>query len=444
MGGTVAQTRRTAVFLTLGVILVSLILAGCSAREEATPTTEPADATSTASRAPVPTETSMPQSSTVIPGDDPAMSTGGLVITNGTIVDGTGGKPISDGIVIIKADRIVAVGPSSSIPVPSDAQVLDAQGGTILPGFINAHVHQGYSESNLEGWARGGVTTVRDMGSSGSPREMFSFRDARRDQPQFARLVAAGPFVTVPDGYPILPWGAQALTVTSPEDARQKTEQLLDDGADVVKVTMDSGRTFGRQIPVLSQTEASAIVSVAHARGVPVTAHAMDSTDLERALDAGVDDIAHMIWDDLTDEMSTRMVENDVYWVPTLELYRYVSADAQNDWDARAIDNLSRFVAAGGKVALGTDFAGYATAFQLGMPMLEIEAMLESGMTPMQIIVAATQNGAHVCNLGDEIGTLEEGKVADILVVDGAPLSDVQALARTLLVVHDGVVIQEQ
>jgi imidazolonepropionase-like amidohydrolase len=78
------------------------------------------------------------------------------------------------------------------------------------------------------------------------------------------------------------------------------------------------------------------------------------------------------------------------------------------------------------------------------MPMLEIEAMLESGMTPMQIIVAATQNGAHVCNLGDEIGTLEVGKVADILVVDGAPLSDVQALARTLLVVHDGVVIQEQ
>jgi imidazolonepropionase-like amidohydrolase len=363
------------------------------------------------------------------------------VIKNGTIIDGTGADPIADGIVIIEGDRIVALGPASSLPVPAGAQVLDAQGGTILPGFINAHVHAGYSESNLEGWARGGVTTVREMGSSSSPQEMFAFRDARRDQLQLARLVAAGPFLSVPDGYPMVPWGAQAITVTSPDDARAKTEQLLDDGADVVKVMLESGRTFGRQIPVLSQAEASAIVSVAHARGVPVTAHAMDSTDLERALDAGVDDVAHMIWDDLTDASIKRMVENDVYWVPTLELYRYVSADAGNDWDERAIANLRRFFTAGGKVALGTDFAGYGAEFQLGMPMLEIEAMLESGMTPLQIIVAATQNGAHVCNLDDEIGTLEAGKVADVLVVNGDPLSDIQALARTLLVIHAGVVI---
>jgi imidazolonepropionase-like amidohydrolase len=442
--GAVAQPRRTAALLTLGVVLVSLLLTGCGAQEKPTPTTVPTKATPTALPDPILTVTSTPPSSTLEPGDKPATSTDGLVIKNGTIIDGTGADPISDGIVIIKGDRIVAVGQASSLSVPADAQVLDAQGGTILPGFINAHVHQGYSESNLEGWVKGGVTTVRDMGGSGSPHEMFSFRNARRDQPQVARLVAAGPFVSVPDGYPMVPWGAQGLTVTSPDDAREKTEQLLDDGADVVKVMMESGKTFGRQIPVLSQEEASAIVSVAHARGVPVTAHAMDSTDLERALDAGVDDIAHMIWDDLKDELSTRLVENDVYWVPTLELYRYVSADAQNDWDERAIANLSRFVAAGGKVALGTDFAGYSTAFQLGMPMLEIEAMLESGMTPMQIIVAATQNGAHVCNLGDEVGTLEEGKAADILVVDGDPLSDIQALARTLLVIHDGVVIREQ
>jgi imidazolonepropionase-like amidohydrolase len=93
---------------------------------------------------------------------------------------------------------------------------------------------------------------------------------------------------------------------------------------------------------------------------------------------------------------------------------------------------------------LGTDFAGYGAEFQLGMPMLEIEGMLESGMMPMQIIVAATQNGAHVCNLDDEIGTLEVGKAADILVVDGDPLSDIQALARTLFVIHDGVVIREE
>jgi imidazolonepropionase-like amidohydrolase len=208
-------------------------------------------------------------------------------------------------------------------------------------------------------------------------------------------------------------------------------------------VMLESGQTFGRQIPVLSQAEASAIVSVAHARGVPVTAHAMDATDLERALDAGVDDVGHMVWDALPDASIRRMVEHDVYWVPTLELYRYVSADAGNDWDERAIANLRRFVAAGGKVALGTDFAGYGAAFQLGMPLLEIEALLEAGMTPLQVIVAATHNGAHVCNLDDEIGTLEAGKAADVLVVEGDPLSDIQALARPLFVVHAGVVIRE-
>jgi len=442
--GTAARSKRAAALLTLGVVLISLLFTGCGAREKPTPTTEPTTDTPAALPTAILTATSTPQNFTLAPAEKPATFTDGLVIKNGTIIDGTGADPISDGIVIIKGDRIVAVGQASNLSIAADAQVFDVQGGTILPGFINAHVHQGYSDSNLEGWARGGVTTVRDMGGSASPHEMFSFRDARRDQPQFARLVAAGPFVSVPDGYPMVPWGAQGLTVTSPDDAREKIEQLLDDGADVVKVMMESGRTFGRRILVLSQEEAAAIVSVAHARGVPVTAHAMDSTDLKRALDAGVDDIAHMIWDGLSDELSRRMVENDVYWVPTLELYRYVSADAQNGWDERAIANLSRFVAVGGKVALGTDFAGYSAAFQLGMPMLEIEAMFESGMTPMQIIVAATQNGAHVCNLGDEIGTLEEGKAADILVVDGDPLSDIQALARTLLVIHDGVVIREQ
>ena len=145
----------------------------------------------------------------------------------------------------------------------------------------------------------------------------------------------------------------------------------------------------------------------------------------------------------LPDELITRMVENDVFWAPTLELYHHITRDAQNGWDQKAIENLRRFVAGGGKVALGTDFAGYSAEFDLGMPMLEIESMQEVGMTPMQIIVAATNNAAHVCNLGSEIGTLEVGKKADILVVDGDPLTDIGALARTALVLRDGVIIRQ-
>jgi imidazolonepropionase-like amidohydrolase len=422
----------------LSVVLVGLLLVGCQAQKDPVPTIEQEAAPTAAATATPFTKTPAP-----VPTDTEPPVTDVLAIRNGTIVDGTGSEPISDGVVVIKGGRITAVGPASSVSVPPEARVLDAQGGTILPGFVNAHVHDGYSEGNLEGWAQGGVTTVREMGSSRSPLEMFTFRDARRDQARFARLVAAGPFVTVPDGYPMVPWGAQGLTVTSPEDAQEKIERLLDDGADVVKVMMESGKTFGQEIPVLSQEQASAVVSVAHAHGIPVTAHAMASTDLERSLNAGVDDIAHMVWDDLSEDSIAHMVEHGVYWVPTLELYRYVSADAQNNWDERAIANLRRFVEAGGKVALGTDFAGYGADFDLGMPMTEIEAMHEAGMTPMQIIVAATQNGARVCNLSDEIGTLEAGKAADILVVDGDPLSDIQALSRTFFVIRDGAVIRQ-
>jgi imidazolonepropionase-like amidohydrolase len=374
---------------------------------------------------------------------EPAAVSGNLIITNGTVIDGTGADPIADGMVVIAGDRITAVGTEDDFILPPDAKRIDAQGGAILPGFINAHVHAGYSEANLEAWARGGVTTVRDLGNGGDREALFAFRDSHRDQPPYARLVAVGPSVSVPDGYPMVPWGARGLTVTSADDARGKVAQLLDDGADLIKIMMESGKTFGRDIPVLSLDQASAIVEVAHEHGVPVSAHAMDSTDLSRALDAGVDDIAHMIWDPLTDQLINRMVEDKVYWVPTLELYHHVAKDAENGWDKLVIENLRRYVKAGGQVALGTDFNGYGAEFDLGMPMIEIESMAAAGMTPMQIIVAATANAAHVCNLDAEIGTLESGKAADVLIVDGDPLKDLLALTRTLLVIRDGVVIRQ-
>ena len=425
------------------LILLVLILVGCGGAEaEPTGTSPPPVPSGTATPIPSTAASSLPAATPRPPAPEP-VSEGSLVITNGTVIDGTGADPIVDGIVIIAGDRITAVGSASDFAIPPAVRVIDAQGGTILPGFINAHIHQGYDEGNLKAWAQGGVTTVRDLLDDGPRQELFSFRDALRDQPQYARLVAAGPAVTVPNGYPMVPWGVPGLTVNSADDAREKVNQLLDDGADLIKIMMESGKTFGRVIPVLSPSEGSAIVQVAHGRGIPVTAHAMDASDLERALDAGVDDVAHMIWDPLPDELVARMVENDVFWVPTLELYRYITRDAQNGWDQKAIGNLRRFVAGGGKVALGTDFAGYGAEYELAMPMLDIHSMQEAGMTPMQIIVAATRNAAHVGNLGSETGTLEAGKKADILVVDGDPLTNIRALARTTLVLRDGIVIRQ-
>jgi len=194
---------------------------------------------------------------------------------------------------------------------------------------------------------------------------------------------------------------------------------------------------------MLSQQQAQAIAQAAHRRGGWVSAHVLRTMDLERALDAGVDDIAHMVQDPLPDSaLSTtliqRMVKDDVYWVPMLELWKRVGLT-----DKRTVTNLSRYVQAGGKVALGTDYAGYDAMFDLGMPVTEIELMREAGMAPMQIIVAATRNAAHVCNLDYELGTLEAGKIADVLVVNGDPLQDIRALTQVRLVIHNGIMIRK-
>jgi len=187
--------------------------------------------------------------------------------------------------------------------------------------------------------------------------------------------------------------------------------------------------------------EVSSIVRSAHKRGIPVSAHVTRSRHLKFAIENGVDDVDHMIFDDLPDEYVTRMIEKEIYWVPTLELWKGVGLIFKKPLDI-VIENLRRFKNAGGKVALGTDFNGYDCEFDLGMPMTEIELMQKAGMTPMQVIVAGTKHGAHVCNLDHELGTIEKGKIADIIVVEGNPLNDIQLLQNSRIVIHNGEIIR--
>jgi imidazolonepropionase-like amidohydrolase len=363
-----------------------------------------------------------------------------LAIEGGTLIDGTGAPPLHDAVIIIKNEYITSVGSLKDTEIPEGAKVIPLKGSTILPGFINAHIHHGYNEYNLKTWAVNGVTTVRDLGGN-LKNNLFSWRDKSLKNPQLARLVAAGPLVTVPGGYPKVPWGTPTgLPVTSPDDARKKTIKLLDDGADIIKIALESGTTFQLEIPMLSLDEAKAIVKVAHQRGTIVSAHVVTSNDLEIALKAGVDDIAHMVTDDPSDDLIQRVVNQGVYWVPTLELWNGVGHGLGD----MAVNNLGRFVKAGGLVALGTDFDGARFPFDLGMPIREIRLMKQAGMTPMQIIVAATKNASRVCNLEDRIGTLEKGKIADLLIVKGNPLDDIEALLNPRMVIHGGQIIRDE
>jgi len=351
-----------------------------------------------------------------------------LALVNGTLIDGTGADPIAGATVLIRDGRIAAVGASVDVYVPRDAERVDLEGRYILPGFINTHVHNALREDHLRTWAREGVTTVRDVGASQPYATVFRLRDTYRADPLCARLIAAGPLVTVPGGYPIVPNQFPSMVVLSPDDARTKVSQLVEAGADLVKISLEPSGG----LPVLTAEETVAIVETAHLGAIPVTVHATQVAMYRRALDAGVDDICHSSQNRLSDEMIAEMVQNGVYMVPTLTAQRKTG---------ETMSNLGRFLAAGGKVALGND-GGYLAGLEVGMPMTELEAMREAGMSPMQIIMAATKTAAEVCRLDRELGTLERAKRADILVVRQNPLEDLRALLQVSLVMHSGIVIR--
>ena len=357
-----------------------------------------------------------------------------LVLVNGTLIDGTGAGPIRDAVLVIRGDRILAVGPKEEIKIPRGTDVIDLGGATILPGFINAHVHFAFDEEKLKAWAYGGVTTVRDEGivSSKPLDSLIKLHKEASYNPEYARLISAGYMMTVQGGY-------GELFVTSPEDARQQVFRELDAGADLIKISMEDGYAGRSGLPKLTDEEIAAIISAAHERETLVSGHVTQAEYLKILVDAGVDDIAHVPYDVVSDDIWQKMVSKDIYMTPTFTVYRNYHAPI-----ATCVLNLRNFVEQGGQVALGNDYGGGPSEFELGIPMYEIEQMSEAGMTPMQIVIASTKNAAIVSGIEDQVGTLEAGRIADVLVVGGDPLQDLKNLTNIRMVIHNGTIIRDE
>ncbi len=252
----------------------------------------------------------------------------------------------------------------------------------------------------------------------------------RRMAPDHPRVVVAGPIVSVPGGYPGSHWGPDIhLSVRGPDDARTQVDGLLDRGADVIKIALEAAGAH--ELPMLSDAEIGAIAATAHARGVRVIAHVDVSASLERAADNGVDAAAHMVRDRLPDRLIQKLVARGFHIVPTLRVFGVTP-----DGNHVMLDNLRRFAAAGGKVALGDDWGNRGTT--TGMPWGELQLFERAGMSPMQIIIAATRNGAWACNRDRDLGALEPGRLADLFVVAGDPTAELRALERVTLVVLGG------
>jgi len=350
-------------------------------------------------------------------------------------MDGTGADSVPNAAIVLREGRIAAVGPREAVEIPSDSDVIDVSGMRLLPGLVNTHVHDVYDARVPEGWAQGGVTTVRDLGArTGSSNELevlYALADATRNEPRCARLVGASPMLTTPGGHGY-------LGVASREEGEAEVARLLEAGADLIKIGIED-RLATRSWPLIPQDIVEGIVEAAHARGAWDSAHMSRASHVQMALDAGVDELGHMIYDEPPAGLIERVADAGVVWIPTLDLWHGV--DRRHGTGYGPSTDANR---AGGTVALGTDYGGYQILFDLGTPLTEVRWMLAAGMTPMEVLVVATRDAAFVCGLEDEVGTLEVGKAADLIAIGGDPLADLVGALRDLrLVVRNGFVIRD-
>ncbi len=347
------------------------------------------------------------------------------VIHGGSVIDGTGATPIHNGIVAFRGERIVFVGAAHNFDIPARSRLIDAAGGTVMPGLIDSHTHAlgGTIEYSLPLWLRYGVTTIVDVGSPYG-RGDLSIKQLRYELAVLGNsvpnILLTGPIIAVPGSWIFTCCAWQAIAVESVNEATQLAQRLLSQGADGLKLMLGNGSG-----PVLSDEQIRAVVQVASREGTWVTAHVTVQTEARRALRFGVNSLAH--WPEGERELSDELIQEIVSQnVPVVTTSGHVHVRRES---------VRRFLDGGGIIVIGSDGrSGLST-------IVEILAMVDYGMTPMEIIVAATANAARMLNLTNELGTLEVGKLTDIIIVDGDPLSDIQALNNLRTVIKGGQMV---
>ncbi len=406
-------------------------------------------------------------------------------IVGGTLIDGTGKDPIPRATIVVEDGRVTAVGSESSLAVPRGAAVLDAAGRTILPGFIDCHVHATYrardmrahllnpptynvlkSTEILRRTLECGVTTARDTGGADA-----GFRQAIAEGVVAGpRLIIAIAMITQTGGHGDcwVPAGLRLPKRTwlpdnvadGPDAVRRVARGMLMAGADFLKVCATGGITSVTDDfdePQYTVEEIRAAVEEAAARHRRVAVHAEGLTGIKNALRAGAYSIEHGWFMD--DECVDLMLAQRTWWIPTLALVPLSCRRRLVDrsWNAAQLAEEDRkeeaiyqrqlrqrplwrdAVRRGMRVAMGTD---QSHRLLTGENLVELEFMVEQlGLSPMQAIVAATREAA-ACLERPDLGTLEAGKVADVLVVDGRPLDDIRILAdpeRVHLVMKAGI-----
>lgn len=406
----------------------------------------------------------------------------GLLVSADRLVDGRGGAPVLDAGVLVADGVITWVGPMAAAPeLPAECTRV-ALPGTLLPGFIDTHVHFALPGGGLDpglllvepppvrvlkiaaamgATLAAGVTTVRDLGFLGPSLAKMATMGAT----PAPRLLNAITMLSSTGGHGDFPFPPgldparllEALDLRyavadGPDGVMGATRQLIRDGADVIKVAATGGISTPADGPDdegFTLPELRAIVEAAAARGRTVAAHAIGTAGIATALDAGVHSIEHGFG--LTPELAAQMAEQGTFLVPTLTVMAKTGDPAVMGqdvhekaaiWHDRVQQAVSMATAAGVRMATGTD-AGLG--IRHGENLAELTHLVAAGLSPMAAIMAGTSVAAELCGLGDETGTLEPGKRADLVVAAGNPLDDITTLtaADTItLVVQNGTVVK--
>lgn len=420
----------------------------------------------------------------------PAAAPRKLALVGGMLITGREEPPLHHAVVLIEGNRITEVGPAAVVKIPPDAEVIDTRGRVMLPGLIDLHVHliilghgdyerwdpwidqnrlvERVMEISARQLLMAGVTSAVDLG--GTLNESLRVRDRiRRGEIPGPRLWMSGPWITrdLGDYYQGLD---TQLLVDTPADAARATERLAKAGVDVIKAYVDLGPDHYR-----------AIVETAHRHRLKVHAHVYDPVDVRNALEAGVDVLTHAgsagtppYDQDLVKAIAVKgtpvviTAAHRVWLYPaTLEFpERLQDPQLQEDFgpqiweevqrslvDFPRLDyfsttdrqisfgpaSLKQWIAAGVVMGMGTD-SGTPMNFHTEALWREIKAHVDMGMPPSRAIAAATRINARILGMEKDLGTIEPGKLADLIVVRGNPLFDIMALSNIEVVVKDGVV----
>jgi imidazolonepropionase-like amidohydrolase len=442
--------RRCWALLPLALLLV--LVAGCRSGgpSAADPVfTDTPAPSSTAMPSPTPQPTPEP---TPTPSPSPTPAPLSLLIVNATVIDGTGAEPLYNGYVAVRDGLIESVGPVSELGERPAERVIDAAGATLMPGLIDGHVHVARllenhpTESQVAGYQsrflpflHQGFTTLRDVGVA---TNVFPFArplaEQWRDEGRAPHIVWAGPMITTPGGYPISRprYASIGHEVGSADEGAALVDRLADEGATIIKLGLDRGYYGDDGWPLMPLETVQAITARAHERGLIVTAHVTSIEEVRLAMDGGVDNLAHAPLQHIPDEMFLEMIERGFGMVTTATVW--------GQRNSVAASNAARYAAAGGIVNIGTDYGCCGQAPGVEPYLYEMYYLWQHGMTPMQLLVAATRNGAILANVADRKGTIEPGKDADMIILRGDPLADIFALRNIGAVVLGGAVVYER